>query len=131
MSKYKHFKSNIHEEFDNCNYITLTIENPNMNDVDSIFYSYITEHNRKFDYFLKKCQLKIVFNDYQFCPYITSDLSDNNLIFYWYKLLENEINNFIFKGYNFNHKAEMNNITIANKLVMSNDFYIKPNIHAV
>ena len=28
-SKYKHFKSNIHKEFDKCKHIKLTIENHN------------------------------------------------------------------------------------------------------
>ena len=35
------------------------------------------------------------------------------------------------KGYTFNHVAEMNIITIANKLDMSYDFCIKHNMHAV
>ena len=33
--------------------------------------------------------------------------------------------------YSFNHLAEMQIITIANKLDMSYDFYIKHNMHAV
>ena len=46
----KHFESKIHEEFDRCKHIKLTIENPNMNDTDEIFYAYIIEHNKKHDY---------------------------------------------------------------------------------
>ena len=38
---------------------------------------------------------------------------------------------FISKGYNFNHIAEMNIIKIANKLEISYDFYFKHNMHAV
>ena len=35
------------------------------------------------------------------------------------------------KGYNFNHIAELHFITIANKLDMSYDLYIKHKMHAV
>ena len=34
------------------------------------------------------------------------------------------------KGYNFSHIAEMQIVTIANKMDMSYDFYIKHNMHA-
>ena len=45
--------------------------------------------------------------------------------------LEKVINDFKDKGYNFNHNTEMHIITIANKLDMSYDFFIKHNMHAV
>ena len=45
--------------------------------------------------------------------------------------LENEINEFKNKGYKFNHIAEMNIITIANKLGLSYAFSIKHDIPAV
>ena len=48
-SKNKHFKTNIHKEFDRCKFIKLTIENPNINDIDEIFYAYIIEYNKKYD----------------------------------------------------------------------------------
>ena len=35
------------------------------------------------------------------------------------------------KGYNFNHIAEINIITIANEMYMSHDFYFIHNMHAV
>ena len=44
-SKKNHFKSKIHKEFNKCKHIELTIENPNMNNRDEIFYAYIIEHN--------------------------------------------------------------------------------------
>ena len=50
---------------------------------------------------------------------------------YWYNFLENVISDFKDNEYNFNHIAEMNNITIANKMNMSCDFYIKHNMPAV
>ena len=46
----------------------------------------------------------------------------------WQNFLEKVINDFKNKRYNFNHNEEMNNITIANKLDMSYDFYIKHNM---
>ena len=41
------------------------------------------------------------------------------------------IDDFNKKGYIFNHIAEMNIITIANKMDMSYDFYVIHNMHAV
>ena len=48
----------------------------------------------------------------------------------WEKFIENVIKDFKNEGYNFNHIAEMNVITIANKMEMSYDFYIRHNMHA-
>ena len=36
-SKYKHFKSNIHKENDKCKHMELTIENPDIKNVDEVF----------------------------------------------------------------------------------------------
>ena len=51
-SKYKHFKSNTHKEFDRCKHMELTIENPNIDNVDEVFYAYIIEHTKKKDLYL-------------------------------------------------------------------------------
>ena len=69
-----------------------------------------------------KCQFKLFFNDYQYCPYVTSKLSGNKTTIPWSNFLEKVISDLKGKGYNFNHIAEMNIITIANKLDMSYDF---------
>ena len=74
-SKYKHFKSDTHKEFDNGKLIILTIENPDKNNFGRAFYASFIEHYRKFEYYLMKCQFKLVLIDYNFCPYITSTLS--------------------------------------------------------
>ena len=50
---------------------------------------------------------------------------------FWSSFLENLISDFKDKGYNFNHITEKSIITMANKMVMSFDFYIKHNMHAV
>ena len=49
----------------------------------------------------------------------------------WYKFLENVISDFKDEGDNFNDIAEMNNITVADKLDMSYEIYIKDIMHAV
>ena len=46
-SKYKHFKSSIQKQFDRCKHIKLTIENPNMKNIDKSFNTYIIERNKK------------------------------------------------------------------------------------
>ena len=64
-SKYKHFKSNFHKEFDKCKHIELTIQNTNKNNLDEIFYAYNIEHNEKYDYYVIKCHFKLVFIEIQ------------------------------------------------------------------
>ena len=49
----------------------------------------------------------------------------------WEKIIEKVFKNFSKKGYNFNHTAQMNIITTADKIDMSYDFYTKDNMHAV
>ena len=78
-----------------------------------------------------KCQFKLVFNDNQYCPYVTSNLSDNKTMISWSKFLEKVIDDFNNKGYSFNHISEMHIITIANKLDMSYVFYLKHNMSAL
>ena len=45
--------------------------------------------------------------------------------------LEKPFKDVTYKGYNFNHIAAMNIITIANKWDMWHDFYLKHNMRAV
>ena len=45
--------------------------------------------------------------------------------------MDEVINGLKNKGYPFNHIAELHIITIANKMDMSYDFYIKQNMRAV
>ena len=76
-SKYENFKSNTQKEFDKCKHKELTIENIDIKDVDKAFHEYIIEHNRKYDYYLVECDFRIVFNDYEFCPYVSSTSNSN------------------------------------------------------
>ena len=78
-----------------------------------------------------KCQFKLVFFNYQYCPYITSKLTVKKTMISRQKFSEKVISGFLKKGYTFNHIAEMIIITKANKLDVSYDFNIKHNMHVV
>ena len=103
-------------------------ENIDIKDVDEAFYLYNSEHNKKFDHYLIKCEYKLVFDNYQYYPYVTSKLSDKKAIISWKNFLMKVIDDFKDKGYIFSHIAEMHIITIANKLDMSYDFYQTKNV---
>ena len=60
-----------------------------------------------------------------------SSLFDNKTMLAWKSFFRKVNDDFNNEGYNFNHIEEMNFITIANKLDMSYDFYIKHNMHIV
>ena len=75
--KNKHFKSKSHKEFDKCEHILVSLKDIDIHRVDEAFNLYIIELNKKFDYYLVKCQLILVFNDYQNCPHVPSKLCDN------------------------------------------------------
>ena len=53
------------------------------------------------------------------------NVCDSKRMTFWKHFLMKVINDFKDKGYNFSHIAEMHIITIANKMDMSYDFYIK------
>ena len=95
------------------------------------FLLYIIEHNKKFDYYLIKCEFKIVFNDYENYPHVMSKLSGNKTMISWKNFLGKVIDDFKDKGYTINHIAGMHIITKANKMDMSYDFYIKHNMCAL
>ena len=130
-NKYKQFKSKSHIEFEKCKHIRLSHKDIDINDVDEAFYLHIIEHNQKFDYFLIKCEFKEFFIDYEYSPCVTSEISDSKTMIPWKNSLKKVIDKFKDKGYNFNHIAEMHNITLANKMDMTYDFYIKQNICAL
>ena len=77
------------------------------------------QHGEKYDYYLVKCEIKLVFNDYQYCPYFTFKLSDSKTMCSWQKFLVKMIDGFKNKGYNFNHIAEIKVITMADKMKIS------------
>ena len=123
-SKYKHFKSSTHKEFDKYNHIKITIKKPNLNKIDIIFYDYIIEYNKKFEYYLVKCEFKLIFNNLNYSPHVTSRLFDNKTMISLRIFLKDIINDFNNQGYSFNHISELNIITKVRKLFMTYDFYI-------
>ena len=70
-SNYSRFKSKSYEEFHKCKHTILPHKDIDKNDVDEAFYLYIIEHNKTFDYYLLKCEFKLVFDDYQYHPHVT------------------------------------------------------------
>ena len=78
-----------------------------------------------------KIEFKLVINNIQYCPYVTSELFSNKTMCSWYKILEKKLSDFKDKGYNFNHIAEKNFIAKAKKADMSYQLYLKHNMQAV
>ena len=109
----------------------MTTENSDLNDIGETSSEYNIDYNRKHDCYLVKCENELVFYDYENCPYITSLLFGNKTICFGQSFLEDAIKDFTIEGNNLIHVAELNNITIANKLDMSYGSYIKHNLHAV
>ena len=72
----------------------LTNENLDINIVDEVFYVYIIQHNKKYDYHLIKCHFKLVFNDNQYRTYVKSNLFDNETMVFWQNFLEKVIDDF-------------------------------------
>ena len=126
-----HSKTKSNNEFDKCEHIVLFLKAIDIKKVDEAFCLYIIEHNKYSDYYLVKCQFKLVFKEYEYIPYIRSKLSDNKTMISWKNFLDKVIEEFKDKGYNFNPIPEMHMMTIANKLDMAYDFYIKHNMHTV
>ena len=131
MNKCKYFKSKSHIEFDKCTHIKISHQGIYINNVDEAFYLYIREHNKIFEYYLRKCDVKFVFSDYHYFPNVTSKLCDSKTMIPRKIFLEKVIDDFKDKGYAFSHIAEMHIMKRANKMDMSYDFYIKHIMHAV
>ena len=90
--------------------------------MDEAFYLYDIEHNKRFDFYMVKCEVILVFKDYQYSPYVTSNVSDNKTKISWKNFLMKVIDDSIDIGYNFSHIAEMHIKILANKMDMSYDF---------
>ena len=60
-SKSKHFNSNNHIYLDKHKHIKVTIDNPNIINIDEIFYTLINEYNNKYEDYLVKCEFKLCF----------------------------------------------------------------------
>ena len=130
-SKYSHFKTKSHQDFDKCKHIKLSIKNIDINKLDEAFHLYIIEHKKKFICYSKKCEFKLVFNNYEYCPYLSSKSSDSKTMIFWKNFLMKVIDDFKDKAYTSKQIAEMHIITKAKKMDKSYDFYIKHNTHAI
>ena len=75
-SECKHFKSVTHKEIDECKHLLLSHKDIDIKELDEAIHLYFIEHNKESDYYLIKCQFESIFNDFEYCPYITCKLSD-------------------------------------------------------
>ena len=59
---------NLIKKFDKSEHIVLSLKDIDKNNVNEAFYLYVIEYIKKTDYYLVKCQLKLVFDEYQDTP---------------------------------------------------------------
>ena len=114
-SKSKHFESDWLKNLDRHKHIKLTIDNPNLDDIDKIFYTYVNEFIKNYEYYLVRCEFKLSFNNMEGYPVPLSKLTDNKTVVTWKIFVETVINNFKIEGFDFSHISQMNNTIIANK----------------
>ena len=130
-SKSKHFKSISHKNLDKHRHIKLTIDDPNIDNIDEIFYNHIRKYNAMYENYLIRCEFKLCFIDKEDCGVLRSVLTDNQRIISWKNYVENAIDGFKTEGYVFSQISQMNIIIVCNKMDMTYDFYIKQNMPAV
>ena len=61
----------------NIKHIKLTIDNPDLDNIDKPFYTYINEYKNKYEYYLVRCEFKLVFSNMEDYPVASSKLTDN------------------------------------------------------
>ena len=62
---------------------------------------------------------------------VSSELTDSKTMVFLKIFVENAINNFKNKGFDFSHISQLNNIIVCNKMDMIYDFYMENNMPAV
>ena len=80
-SKSKHFKSKNHKNLDKHKHIKVTIDNPNINNIDKIFYSHINESNNKYEYYLVRFEFILCFINMESNGIARSELTHINFMF--------------------------------------------------
>ena len=65
--KVKHLKNLNHNELEKCIRIKYSIKNPDSFDKDELFNNYVTNHIKKFIFYLVKCNFESV-SDVEFYP---------------------------------------------------------------
>ena len=83
------------------------------------------DHNKKFHQYLLKGQFKLIFNNNQDCKYLITGMINNTTNISWSNYLREEIDSLKKERYHFDHIAEMDIITLANKRNLTYDFYLK------
>ena len=87
------------------------------------------DYNKKVFQYLLKGQFKLVFNN-QDCKYLITDMINNTTNFSWSNYIREAIDSLKKEGYQFDHIAKMDVITLAHKRDMTYDFYLKHNMSA-
>ena len=106
------------------------MKNVDIKDVDEILFSYMKDHNKKFNQYLLNGQFKLVFKINQDCEYIMTDMINDTTNISWSNYLREAIDSLKEEGYVFNQIAEMDILTLAHKRDMTYDFYLKTNMPA-
>ena len=77
-NKSKHFKSRNHINLDKHKHIKVTINNPNLKNIDEkIFYAHINEYINKYEHYLVRCEFKLCFINKERYGIARSNLTDN------------------------------------------------------
>ena len=61
----------------------ITIENPDINNVDEVVHTYNIQHNKEYEHYLLKCHFKLIFNNNHFSTRVRSNLLDNKTMVPW------------------------------------------------
>ena len=130
-SKSRHFKSNNQKNSDKFNYIKLTINIPNIDNIDNIFYTHINEYDIKYDFYRVRYEIKLYFNNMEDYGVASSLLTGNKTTVSCKLFVENVINNFKNDEFDFSHISQKNILIVCNRMDMTYDFYMKDNMHAV
>ena len=98
--------------------------------MDEKYDKHITNHNKKFDLFVVKNDIKLVF-DNNFYSHIKSEFQYSNTIFHMKRFSLNWVESFCERGHNFSHIYEINITAFSNKINMTYECYIKQTIQMV
>ena len=121
-SKSKHFKSNNHKNLDKQKPIKLTINNPDIDSIDKILYTHINEYDNNNENYFLRCEYKFSFFNLKDPGIALSIITAIKTTVSWKIFVENAINNYKSKGFDFSHISQVNIIIVCKKMVLTNDF---------
>ena len=116
--------SRTHNQRENPFRLKHTIKNPNFFDTDKISNDYVTDHNKKYNLFLAKCDFKLIFINDLSKPILIETNFYHTTVFNLRRYLLNKIDNFIEKRYKISHIDELNITTVNDKMFMTYNYYI-------